>query len=79
MLLLPRAFLTCIFFLGICAVIDGAVFVAGYLRKIGIIGLNGWPLWLFFGGHGICPFTARYECTLRICDRNFPQRCPDRQ
>jgi hypothetical protein len=62
MLLLPRAFLSCIFFLGICAVIDGAIFMAGYFKKIGIIGLNGWPLWLFVGG----AWYLSFYCALRV-------------
>jgi len=49
MLFSKLALLTCAFDLMIVAVLDLAVFVAGYFGWIRMIGAKGWPLFLWFG------------------------------
>ncbi len=72
MLLLPRALLTCVFFLFFCGVIDALIFLAGYFGRIGMIGLGGWRLW-FFGG---LVWYLSFYCALKVYGAYWRSQLP---
>jgi hypothetical protein len=72
MLFLPRALLTCFFFLAICAIADSVILLAMFFRWRGLIGLSGWPLWL---ASGIAWYLSFY-CALRVHAAYFQSRLP---
>ena len=49
MLLLPIALWTSFFFLVICGIIDGIIFLLGYFGLLGMIGFRGSGMWIVFG------------------------------
>ena len=73
MFFLPIALLTCAFYLAICAILDLAIFVAGYFGWLGMIGAKGWtPFLIFFGSIWLVSFYGSMKLFMAMMRARMP-------
>lgn len=74
MLLLPIALWTSFFFLVICGIIDGVIWLLGYFGALGMVGFRGSGMWVVFGGI----WCVAFYCGLRVSHAMLLAKLPPR-
>lgn len=74
MLLLPIALWASFFFLVICGIVDGVIWLLGYFGLLGVIGFRGSGTWIVFGAI----WCVSFYCGLRVSHALWLARMPPR-